>query len=130
MNEADTEVIREVWRRWNEGRRDLDPKVTDPDLEIHSALAGTAFRGADGLAKWMAEIDDQFEGWEIAISELREVGPGAYLVHGEIKALGRQSGLRLDQPASWLVGVREGRIWRLHNFIGPDARQRAEAEAA
>ncbi len=44
-------------------------------------------------------------------------------------ARGRQSGIDLDQPASWLVTLRAGRIARIQNFIGPDARAQAEEQA-
>ncbi len=87
------------------------------------------FRGEDGLLKWMAEIDEQFEAWEIGIGEIHEVAPEHYLVHGSIHARGRGSGMDLGQPASWLIDLRQGRVLRIRNFIGPDADARAKAAA-
>jgi len=126
----DEELIREIWRRWNAGERSPEAVDVDPGIEVRSVLTGRVYAGPDGLREWTAEIDEQFESWELGLDELRELRPGSYIAHGRIVARGRQSGVDLDQPASWLVGVRNGRLARLHNFIGPDARAGAEREAA
>ncbi len=123
------DLIREVWARWNAGARDPDDTIMVEDLEIHSALAGRVFHGEAGLREWIGEIDEQFDSWQLGVDEVCELEPGLLIVHGSIAARGRQSGLDLDQPASWLVGVRDGRVSRLVNFIGPDARARAESAA-
>jgi len=123
------ELIREIWRRWNAGEREPDDTIMAADLEVHSALAGQVYRGEEGLREWIGEIDQQFDSWQLGVDEVVELEPGSLIVHGSIAARGRQSGLDLDQPASWLVGVRDGRVSRLINFIGPDARTRAEAAA-
>lgn len=124
------ELIRETWGRWNSGVRRLEPETFDPEIEIHSALAGDVFKGEAGLQKWMAEIDEQFVAWEIEIESLREPTPDRFLAHGTIRARGRQSGVDLDQPASWVIELRDGRLRRIRNFIGSGADQAAEAEAA
>lgn len=124
------QLIRDIWRRWNEGERGAETAELDPGIEIGSALTGRVYRGADGIREWIGEIDEQFEAWNLGIDELRALAPDSYIAHGRIVARGRQSGIDLDQPASWLLTLRAGRIARIQNFIGPDARARAEAEAA
>jgi ketosteroid isomerase-like protein len=125
---AGEELVREVWERWNKGARDVDPVLFDPEIEIHSALTRSVFRGADGVSAWSAEIDQQFEQWEVSALEMEAVSDERVLVHGTIKARGRGSGMDLDQPASWIVEIRDGRVRRIHNFIGHDAAQAAIAE--
>ena len=53
---------------------------------------------------------------------------------GSISMRGRQSGLDLEQPASWVVELRDGRLLRLRNFVDPDeaaeVRWRASDERA
>ena len=120
------ELIRDIWRRWNEGERSPEAVEIDPGVEIHSALAKNVYSGTDGLRSWIDEIDEQFESWELGIDEIRKLGPDSYIVHGSIHARGRTSGLDLDQPASWLVDLREGQLFRLRNFIGQQAREAAE----
>ncbi len=121
------ELVREIWRRWNIGDREPDEAIMTSDLEVHSVLAGRVFRGEAGLREWIGEIDEQSDSWQHGVDEVIELAPGSLIVHGSIAARGRQSGLDLDQPASWLVGIRDGRVSRLVRFIGPDARERAEA---
>jgi hypothetical protein len=120
------QLIRDVWRRWNAGEREPEAMEIDPGIEIHSALANNVYSGRDGLMAWVGEIDEQFEAWELGIDELRPLAPGSYIVHGSIHARGRTSGLDLDQPASWLVDLRDGRVLRIRNFIGSMAREAAE----
>lgn len=124
----DEELIRDVWRRWNEGEREPDSATFTADLEIHSALAGKRYHGAAGIREWQAEIDEQFDAWRLEIDELHQLAPGAYIGHGGIHARGRHSGVDLDEPASWLIDLRDGRIHRLRNFIGAQARSTAERE--
>lgn len=127
--DEDEELIREIWRRWNEGDREPDDTIMTSDIEIHSVLAGRVYRGDDGLREWIGEIDQQFDAWNLGADEVLVLAPGSLIVHGSIAARGRQSGVDLNQPASWLVGVRDGRVSKLVNFIGPDARERAESAA-
>jgi hypothetical protein len=122
-------LIRDIWRRWNDGERDTEIEEMDPGIEIHSALAKNVYSGSSGLAAWISEIDEQFTSWELGIDELRRLAPESYIVHGSIRAQGRTSGLDLDQPASWLIGLREGRVCLIRNFIGSDAHAAAEAAA-
>lgn len=122
-------VIRDIWRRWNEGERSPEAIDVDPGIEVHSALAKNVYSGRDGLLSWIDEIDEQFESWELGIDDFRPLGPESYLVHGSICARGRTSGVDLDQPASWLVDLRDGRLLRIRNFIGQAAREAAEEAA-
>jgi ketosteroid isomerase-like protein len=123
------EVIREVWRRWNAGDRDYDPEWIDPQVEVHSVLAGRVFRGEAELSQWIAEIEEQFDAWELTIAEIEEVDPDRFLVRGGVRARGRQSGVDLDQPLTWLVTLRDGRMTRLKGFWGSDAYDEARVEA-
>ena len=69
----DQKLIRDVWRRWNTGDRRLDPESFDPEFEVHSHLTGDSYRGEERVRTWMAEIDQQFEDWELRIDEIRFV---------------------------------------------------------
>lgn len=129
MSDPGEELIRDVWARWNAGQRELDPEITDPGLVIHSALTGEAYEGEEGLRRWVQEIDEQFEAWQLGVDEVRGLGAGHYVAHGSIRAQGRGSGMRIDGDASWLIEVRDGRLAMLRNYIGPQARAEAEEAA-
>jgi hypothetical protein len=119
-------LIRDIWQRWNGGERSPHNEEIDPGIEVHTSRAQNVYSGRVGLTAWIDEIDEQFESWELGIEELRKLGPESYIVHGSIHARGRTSGVDLDQPASWLIDLNEGRLFRLRNFIGQAARAAAE----
>jgi ketosteroid isomerase-like protein len=127
MSEAE-ELIRSVWARWNAGERELDSATFDPEIEIRSALSAQTYAGEDGARRWIEEIDAQFSNWELGIERIDELEDGRFVVAGAISARGRQSGLDLEQPASWIVEVRDGRIRGLQNFIGREAAAEAIGE--
>jgi ketosteroid isomerase-like protein len=120
MNEGE-QLIRAVWGRWNDGDRDPEAPEIDPEIEIGSALVKRDFHGPEGLREWIAEIEEQFDSWRLEIEDVRELRPDAFVVRGAILARGRHSGVDLDQPASWRVLIRDGRIRRIDNFIGANA---------
>jgi hypothetical protein len=111
-------VIRDIWRRWNEGEREFNAEIIDREIVIHSALTGQVFEGADGVTRWVAEIDDQFEAWELSIDELEPLGSDRFAVRGSVRARGRTSGLDLDQRITWRIVLRDGRLLVLENTLG------------
>lgn len=122
--------IRETWELWNAGIRDPDRMgygLAD-DFELSSALTGRVFRGREGLVEWMAEIDDNFDAWNLRIDEIRPAGEERFLVLGGVHLHGRGSGVEFDQPIGWLVEFENGLTKRLSNFAShEDAIKAAEA---
>jgi ketosteroid isomerase-like protein len=129
MEDAE-QVVRQVWARWNGGERGIVPELIDPEIEIHSQLTQGVFKGAEGLERWSEEIDQQFDGWKLDIDEVRPLDRGHLLVKGRVHGRGRQSQIDLDVVAAWLVEMRDGRVRRVRNFLGPDDVDRAESEAS
>ena len=128
MSEAE-DLVRDVYSRWNEGEREFDDDVFAPSLAIHSALTGDVYEGVEGLQTWTAEIDDQFKDWNLVIDEIESVSEERVLVRGEIQMKGRQSGVAIDQPASWVIDFEDGRMISLRNFIGRDKASEFAREA-
>jgi ketosteroid isomerase-like protein len=126
MSDAE-ELVRDTWKRWNEGLREADPEVMDPEIEIHSQLTHSVYRGYEGVPRWGTEIDEQFDSWRISVTEVRGLSDEKVFVLGEIHARGRKSGLDIDHPAAWIVELRGGRILRIRNFLGSDAGEAALA---
>jgi ketosteroid isomerase-like protein len=119
MSEGE-ELVRAIWAQWNSGDRELRADQIDPEIEIHSALTSATYRGLEGAERWMHEIDDQFSDWKLELDSVEELRAGVVVVTGSISMRGRQSGLDLHQPASWVVELREGRLRTLRNFVDPN----------
>jgi ketosteroid isomerase-like protein len=115
------QVVRAIFDRWNSGVRELPPDEIHPDAVVHSAMTGNTFRGADGIRKWMEEIDEQFDDWRLTIEEIRNVSDDRLLVLGGVHFRGRSSGVEFDQPMGWLYEFEGDRAIALHNFTGHDA---------
>ena len=122
--EREEKIIREVFRRWNDGEWTIDPGLIHPDVELHSALTNSVWRGQAGVQAWIDEISEQFDTWTLGLDGLRRVAPGHWLGLGEIHARGKSSGLDIDQRAGWIFRFRDERLDRLQTFVS-----HAEAEA-
>jgi ketosteroid isomerase-like protein len=112
-----SETVRAIFADWNSGSREI-PTATHPDAVLHSALTGGDYDGHDGIRRWMAEIDEQFDFWELVADEYREVGDEGLLVLGAVRMRGRASGLRLEQPLAWVFRFSGGMI--VESWFYPD----------
>jgi ketosteroid isomerase-like protein len=123
--ESREELVRREFDRWNAGERDLDPQVWHPDFVFHSSLTNATYQGYDGVRRWMAEIDDQFEDWHSFIDEFRDATEDRLLALGAIHLRGRGSGVEFDQPMAWLLTFAGGQVTELRTI--PDHAQALEA---
>jgi ketosteroid isomerase-like protein len=100
----------------------------DPGVEGHTPLSSTQggpYRGHEGVRRWIADIDNQFEEWYSRPDEFRELEDGRVLVLGDLHMRGRGSGIELDQPMGWILSFRDGRMYRYEVFPDPTEALRA-----
>jgi ketosteroid isomerase-like protein len=97
------ELIRREFDRWNAGEREIDPQLVHHDVVVHSQMTNATYHGHDGVRRWMAEIDDQFDDWQSSIDEFREASEERLLALGAIHFRGRAGGVEFDQPMGWLL---------------------------
>jgi ketosteroid isomerase-like protein len=124
VSEADEQVLRDAFARWNRGEHDVDPELIDPEITIRSALVHDEFHGYEGAEAWVREIVEQFAEWRAVVDAVRGLGGGRFLLEGAIHGRGRKSGVDVDEEASWIAEVRDGRLLRLENYIGRDTAAR------
>ena len=112
--------IREGFARWNRGEHTFDQEWVHPDVEIHSAVgvvSGTVYRGREGLARWVSDMEEVFDEWQLEIDDLDEVKPGRVLGIGSVHLRGRGSGAPVDQPCAWLLDHADGLLTRFEPFL-------------
>lgn len=112
--------IRDGFAGWNRGERTFDPQWTHPDIEIHSvaaSLSGSVYRGHEGLERWVSDMEEAFDEWELELHELEEVSPSRVLGVGAIHLRGRGSGATVDQPCAWLLDHVDGMLTRFEPFL-------------
>jgi ketosteroid isomerase-like protein len=111
--------IRDSVARWNRGDHTLNPEWTHPDVEIHAAaaeFAGTIYRGLEGVERWVADMRESFDEWQLEVHELEESAPGRVLGVGTVHLRGRGSGVDVDLPCAWLWDHVDGVLTRFEPF--------------
>jgi ketosteroid isomerase-like protein len=100
--------------------------MTD-DVELRppvSALTGHAYRGHNGIAEWLRDVDESFASAEIVPLELRDLG-AKVLALTEFLVEGYESRLPLGSELGLVCDIAEGRIASWLGFFN-----HADAEAA
>jgi ketosteroid isomerase-like protein len=97
------------------------------DVELRppvSALTGRAYRGHDGIAEWLHDVDESFARAEIVPLELRDLGTKV-LALTEFLVEGYESRLALGSELGLVCDIVDGRIASWLGFFN-----HAEAEVA
>ena len=93
-----------------------------PVLTAGGHLERTVYRGVDGMARYLDDLDAEFADTQITIEDLDAIDDARVLYRGRVVARGRASGVALDVPIWAVWEFRDGRVWRGTAF-------RHEAEA-
>jgi ketosteroid isomerase-like protein len=134
MSAERVELARQAVEAWN--RRDAGWVIahSTPDLEFVPAVAGSvegaerrAFRGADGIRSFFADLEETWERFEVEAEEYREVGD-VIVVVCRVHAKGRASGLALDQPMAMVSWFRGEKFARAQSFLDRDEALEAAKE--
>ena len=110
MSEAERKLLLEAFERWNAGDRELPVGLAHEDVRLHSGMTNSTFEGPEGVTRWMAEIDEQFDGWKITLEEFRDVPGGRLLGLGTVEMRGRASGVSMTQPIAWIFAFEDGKV--------------------
>ena len=101
----------------------------DPQIEwipITALLDGRAYRGPEGVRRWVDDMKRYWELYEAKWEEVRDLGDGRVLALGTWHARGRRGGVQLSfQQAAWLIDLRDGKLTRFQTFT--DRRKALEA---
>ena len=100
-------------------RGDIDAflRLVDEDvvwLAARSAVEG-AYRGHEGLRKFFADNDENFEVFEPELQEVRDLGD-RILVFGSLHIRGRGSAVETDVPIAGIFTYRQGKLVRWEDF--------------
>jgi ketosteroid isomerase-like protein len=119
VSAEDIAVVRALFTAFRERDDGAAAACVHQDLEIRPALVGgpegVVYRGRDGQRQFWADIDAAWSEFRIEPDEFRDLG-GEVLVLGRAFARGRGSGIRLDQAAAWVAGMRDGQVHRFRSF--------------
>jgi ketosteroid isomerase-like protein len=95
-------------------RADADEliELADPSVDYLPYLGsvfgeGGAYRGHDGLRKYVRDLDEAWSAYSVEIHRLEDLGDEV-LMEGRLRATGRSSGLEVDAEMAWLHSFRAG----------------------
>jgi ketosteroid isomerase-like protein len=118
MSEANLQLARRVFDEPDLGDTDETElrSVFHPDVEFLPRRSGTegAYRGIDGIAKFVADTREVFERFEVHY-ELLDLGERA-LAWGKISLRARASGIETDVSMGGIFEFRDGKIVRWEDF--------------
>lgn len=130
MTAADPrEVIRQLYEGWNGGDVDGMLALYHPDAVFDASdriFNPDVYRGHEELRRFSAEVDRDWERWQVEIERVIELDPERLLVLMRSRARGRASGIELEEHSSATIWtIREGLV--MHAKLFSD---RADAFAA
>jgi ketosteroid isomerase-like protein len=98
-------------------------EMSHPDVEWHSFFAvgegGGAYRGVDGMRRYMGDLSDAFEIVRTEIDDALGVGDLTVLV-GRIRYRGKGSGVESTEAAGWVMKFRDGKCLLFRAFRDPE----------
>jgi ketosteroid isomerase-like protein len=104
-------------------RRDLDWLIehSAPDVELRPMMwTGDAFCGREGMTAFVHDFLPNYEGLRIDVERVRRAAhPVALDVH--LHAHLRESGADLDDHATFVFDIRDGRLVRYEGHVDEDA---------
>jgi ketosteroid isomerase-like protein len=116
MSHENVEFARSVLSRWNAGERRFPDEEIHPDAVLVSRILGNPARGRAGVRRYLREIDEQFDEWNLAIEDWRDAGEFVVAL-GRVRLHGRRSGVAFDQPVGILFQIRAGQLVRFETFL-------------
>ncbi len=121
MTAADPrEVIRQLYEGWNGGDVDGMLALYHPDAVFDASdriFNPDVYRGHEELRRFSAEVDRDWERWQVEIERVIELDPERLLVLMRSRARGRASGIELEEHSSATIWtIREGLVMHAKLF--------------
>jgi ketosteroid isomerase-like protein len=111
MSQENVEIVRGIARAVNDGDVDYVIGHTTEDVVIvaaRSAVVGP-FVGHDGVRKFFADNQQNFEVFQIHSDEVRVIGDDQILSIGTVHVRGRGGGVETEIPFAGVTTFRDGR---------------------
>jgi ketosteroid isomerase-like protein len=129
MPHGNVEIALAAVDAWNGGDREAWMALWDEEAvfyPLRAQLEGEAYRGHEGLERFLTGLTEEWEGVRFEIDETRAAGDQVVVGIGRFQARGRASGVDLNVPLGVLTRVRSGKIVYTRLFSDPaDALQAA-----
>ena len=116
MSEGNVELIRGLYRRFEEGDEDGALALLDPAMEVHDRPEipdPQVYRGYDGVRAALQGSRDTFEQLNFIPEEYLDAGDDQVVVVFRFQGVGRGSGVEVDEQLAHRWTIRDGKPVRL-----------------
>jgi ketosteroid isomerase-like protein len=122
------DVVRRGLEAFNAQDLDAVRELCEPQFEWRPAMAagveGRTYVGIEGVERYFAEVNETWDEFWITPGELRDWAQG-FVLSVTVHVRGHASGVDLDQPATAVLTLHEGRISAVEMFVDPAASAKA-----
>ena len=117
MSEGNVERFLKATEAFNRGDKQAWLAAYDPDAVFEPQVAAMegAYRGRDGIGAFMAAIADTFDGFQVHIADVRDLGDRV-LALGTATGIGKGSGIEQQGPLAIVVSFRDGLITHFKDY--------------
>jgi ketosteroid isomerase-like protein len=120
---AGADLLRETYDAL--GRRDFEvlARLADPGFEMDltdRVINPASYRGAEGLARFLGEVDEVWASMDITVERVIERGDQV-LALLDVTLKGRGSGVELEDRIAQLWTLRDGKLLRMQLRQDPGA---------
>jgi hypothetical protein len=130
MSNQNIEAFKRAVEANNRGDYEALLAEIDPDVEWHAVFQvmfggqATVCRGHEGVREYLRDLDEGFDVRHVEISEFRDLGKRIVAI-GHDRGRGRVSGAELDSPISFVAEFRDGKVFRMSDYL--DSNEALEA---
>jgi ketosteroid isomerase-like protein len=126
VSQGNVDVVGRSFGAFN--ARDVNELVSlsTPDCEwlpFRAQLEGIVYRGHEGIRRFVSDIDDDWEAYQVDPLEFHDRGERVAVV-GQVRAVGRGS-VEIDSIAGFVCELRCGRIRHVTSHSNPEAAREA-----
>jgi ketosteroid isomerase-like protein len=117
------DLVRRAYDALN--RRDFEAlaAIADPEFEMdltERVLNPATYTGAEGMLRFLGEVDDLWTSMEISVEQMLERGDEVLAVL-LVKLEGRGSGVELESRIAQRWTLRDGKLLRMYLLVDADA---------
>src|SRR5437899_1410000 len=121
MSRENVEIVHQAVEAFNRHDAEAMQALCTSDVEVvplRAAMEGTAYRGPNALARFIADSDESWENARLDIEEVREVGE-SLLAKGRLRGRGRTSGADVDAALAVVIRFQAGKVASMRTYTNP-----------
>ena len=121
MSQENVDRFVEATEAFNRGDAEAWLKQYDTEVIFEPQVAEMegAYVGHDGIRAFMATIEDLYEGFQVRLQDVRDLGDRV-LALGTASSIGKGSGIEQEAPLAIVASFRDGRITHFKDYGDKD----------